>query len=81
MVGFGTGFFQFLLYQLHQYTNQNIIICLWCDSGFSQMPHNVSQLIYLERAQKQKHFGTSFFKIGIAVAELWVFEGTDYMPF
>ena len=31
------------------------------------MPRNVSQLIYLERSHKQKHFGTSFIKIGTAV--------------
>ena len=30
------------------------------------MPQNVS----LERSQKQKHFGTSFLKIGTAVAEV-----------
>ena len=45
------------------------------------MPQNVSQLIYLERSQKQKHLGTSFIKIGTAVAELWVSEGTSNMPF
>ena len=43
------------------------------------MPQNVSQLISLERSQKQKHFVTSFIKIGTAVAELWVFEGTNLM--
>ena len=42
--------------------------------GFPQMPQNVSYLISLERLQKQKHFGTSFIKIGTAVAELWAFE-------
>ena len=45
------------------------------------MPPNVSQLISLERSQKQKHFGTSFIKIGTSVAELLVFEGTNYMNF
>ena len=37
--------------------------------GFSQMPQNqnVSQLISLERSQKQKHFGTSFIKSGTAI--------------
>ena len=45
------------------------------------MPQNVSQLIYLERSQKQKHVGTSFIKIGTAVAELWGFECTNYISF
>ena len=42
------------------------------------MPQNVSQLISLERSPKQNHFGTSFIKIGTAVAELWGFEGTKH---
>ena len=41
------------------------------------MPQNGPTINSLERSQKQKHFGTSFIKIGTAVAELWVFEGAN----
>ena len=42
------------------------------------MSHNY---LSCEDHKKQKHFVTSFVKIGPVVPDLWLFEGSDNTPF